>query len=140
MASLFLCAVLVTGQASSASNPAPLTEEQLTRLRELVRSTQRKAEGLRQELADRERQLAEKYGQFELDEAAAEKLQSEIVNLQKQLLANYHHLQVELRKVVGPERFAQLKLRLDNALRPRPKAERPPEPSRPSAPEGRTKS
>ena len=122
MVSILLCAALVTGQAPAAS-PPPLTAEQLARLREVVRTTQATAERLRQDLADRERQLAEKYAQFDLDEAAAVKLQGEIVELQKQLLANYHSLQVELRKIVGAERFALLKQRLDNVLRPKPKAD-----------------
>ena len=146
MVSVLLCTLLVTGQASPASpapantparagklappksapsNLAPLNDEQLAKLRELVRTTQATAERARQELADRERQLAEKYAQFELDEAGAEKLQAEVVELQQQLLANYHHLQVELRKIVGAERFAQLKLRLDHALRPKAKIDEP---------------
>src|SRR5262245_5601057 len=102
MITVFLYTLLVTGQGAAAppaagsppANLAPLTDEQLVRLRELVRTTQATAEHLRQELAERERQLAEKYAQFELDEAAAEKLQSEVVELQKQLLTNYHRLQV----------------------------------------------
>jgi hypothetical protein len=126
--SLFLSAVLI-GQTSVA--PPPLTEDQLTQLRELVRSTQDSTQRLRQELAERERLLAEKYAQFELDEAAAEKLQGEVVDLQKQLLTNYHRLQVELRRIVGPQRFGQLKLRLDNALRPKAKPD-PPAERRPS--------
>ena len=133
MISAFLCALLVTGQAAATTppsafaptNPVPLTDEQLVRLRELVRATQTTAERLRQDLGERERQLADKYARFDLDDAGAEKLQGEIVGLQKELLANYHRLQVELRKIVGPERFAQLKLRLDNALRPKGKGEEP---------------
>jgi hypothetical protein len=120
MISIFLFGLLAAGQAPAA-NPSPLTEDQLVRLRELVRTTQTKAERLRNALADRERQLAEKYAQFDLDAVGAQKLQGEIVDIQKQLLANYHALQVELRQIVGPERFALLKQRLDNVLRPKPK-------------------
>ncbi len=126
MTFVFLCGLLVTGQAPAAT-PPPLTAEQITLVRDLVRATQANAERLRQQLAERERELAGKYAAFDLDEAAAEKLQGDIVDLQKRLLANYHHLQVELRKVVGAERFAQLKQRLDNVLRPKPKAD--PKPS-----------
>jgi hypothetical protein len=129
MVSILLSVVLATGQAPAAS-PPPLTEDQLTRLRELVRGTQATAERLRQELADHERQLAEKYAQFDLDEAGAKRLQNGIVERQKELLVNYHRLQVELRKVVGPERFGQLKQRLDNVLRPKAKTEGPAEPAR----------
>ncbi len=125
MVSTFLCALLITGQASKVA-PPPLTEAQVTAVRDLLRTTQATAERLRRQLAERERELADKYASFDLDEAAADKLQAEIVDLQKRLLANYHHLQVELRKVVGPQRFAQLKARLDNALRPKPKTDAKP--------------
>src|SRR5262245_36360720 len=93
ISSLF-AGLLVAPRARAA--PPPLTEDQLTRVRELVRTTQTKAERLQRDLAERQHQLADKYAQFDLDEAAAEELQGEIVQLQKQLLANYHSLQVEL--------------------------------------------
>jgi hypothetical protein len=130
MTALVMLCALAVGQAP-ASGPKALSEEQLTRLRELVRATRVKAADLRRKLAEHEHELAQLYGQFELNVRQAEELQAEIGDLQKQLLANYHKLQIGLREIVGPERFEILKARIDNSLRneSKPAASRPKAPS-----------
>src|SRR5687768_14114103 len=101
MTALIMVWALAVGQAPAAGLK-PLSEEQLTRLRELVRSTQAKSAELRGKLAEREKELAQRYARFKLNGAAAQELQAQILELQKQLLANYHKLQIELREIVGP--------------------------------------
>lgn len=118
--SVLLPVLLLLGQAGKPS-PSPLTEEQRTRLQELVRTTQKQAVLLKAQLDERQRALARLYADYELDERAVESLEAEIVDLQRRLLANYHKMQVELRSVVGRERFLTLKQRLDRVLAEPPK-------------------
>jgi hypothetical protein len=102
----------------SAVEPPPLTDEQVTKLRELVKVTQARANELKDQLDVKQMALSLLYAEYKLDTPRAEKLQSEIVDLQKQLLANYHRLHVELRDIVGEERFQTLRQRLDRILAP----------------------
>lgn len=106
---------------AKAPEAAPLTPEQHARIRDLVQSTQARNAELNSALAVKQRELSAAYESFELDISRVERLQGEIVELQRQLLANYHRLQVELRAAVGPERFAVLSARINNALRNPPK-------------------
>jgi hypothetical protein len=106
---------------AKAPEVSPLTPEQHTRIRDLVQSTQARNTELNSALAVKQRELAAAYESFELDVSRVERLQGEILELQRQLLANYHRLQVELRALVGPERFAVLSARINNALRNPPK-------------------
>jgi len=101
-----------------AADPPPLTEDQLARLRELVKVTQDRATDLKKQLDAKQMELGGLYARYHLDAARAEKLQAEIVELQRQLLANYHRLHVELRTIVGEERFSTLRQRLDRLLAP----------------------
>jgi hypothetical protein len=96
--------------------PPPLTEEQRTELTKLVRTTQEQAALLKARLESCQHALARCYAEFELDERAVDKLEAEILEVQRQLLDNYHQMQVKLRTIVGKERFATLKQRLDRIL------------------------
>lgn len=110
-------ALLVLGQGDKPA-PPPLTDEQVTKLRELVRSTQSKAAELQSQLDERQRELAALYAEYELKGRQAQRLQLEIVDLQRQMLANYHHMQTELRQIVGKERFEVLRQRLSRVVSP----------------------
>jgi hypothetical protein len=105
--SLFL---LVATQTKT--DPAPMTDEQLVRLRALIKETQERAAAIKAQLDDRERELARLYLEYELNEPRATVLEAEIVALQRDKFANYHKMQVELRTIVGKERFDLLKQRL----------------------------
>lgn len=110
-----VCALLMTLTTGQAKEP-PLTPEQVTRLQQLVAATQEKSAALKKQLDAKQQELADRYAEFKLDASAVAKLQGEVLDLQKQLLDNYHHLQVEVRAIVGPERFAVLRQRLDRIL------------------------
>ena len=112
-------------------DPPPLTAEQIERVRTLVKTHQEEQSTLREKLQTAERNLAECYSRFELDDAQVKKLQAEILEVQGKLLTGYHAMQKELRAIVGPERFAILNKRIENALRnpPDPK-KNPPNPKK----------
>jgi hypothetical protein len=115
------CATLVTAEETP---PVKLLQEQTVRVRQLVGAVQAEATLLQAKLDERQRELAELYTQYELDEPRAQKLQSEIVELQRALLANHHRMQVELRVIVDRERFLVLRQRLRYILAPTPAPER----------------
>jgi hypothetical protein len=106
----------------SRSGP-PLNEDQTARIRELVRTTQARDIELKTGIERCQRALAAAYAEFELDTMRVEELQGRIVELQRQLLANYHRMHVELRAIVGPERFVVLRQRIDLVLNPPAKGE-----------------
>lgn len=110
--------LLVLAQNADKPAPPPITEEQAMKLRELVRTTQSKAAELQAQLDERQRELAALYAEYELKERQARRLQLEIVDLQQQMLANYHNMQTELRKIVGKERFEVLRQRLNRIVPP----------------------
>ena len=112
MTSLFLSVLLA---AQAPADPSPLTDEQITKLRTLVRETQERSAALTTELDAKERELGQIYGEYQLDERRASALEAEIVELQRRKLANYHRMHVELRTIVGKERFDVLKQRLRQA-------------------------
>ncbi|MBL8799869.1 MAG: hypothetical protein JNM56_38665 [Planctomycetia bacterium] len=114
----FIVLLLIQAERST---PAPLGEEQVKQLRALMFSTQTTAAALQAQLEEKQRDLERVYAQYELNQRQALKLQAEIMELQKQLLANHHKLQVELRTIVGQERFEMLRVRIGNALAPKPK-------------------
>ena len=124
---MIVTAALVVAAQDSAP-PPPLTSTQLARVRELVRVTQNQSTLLQARLGEQQRALARLYAQFELDEKETRKLQNEIVERQRQLLASHHQMQVEVRKVVGKERFEILRRRLERVLTPStpPQATTPP--------------
>jgi hypothetical protein len=112
MTSLFLSVLLM---AQAPADPSPLTEEQIAKLRMLVRDTQELSATLTAELDAKERELGQVYAEYQLDERRAAALEAEIVELQRRKLANYHRMQVELRALVSKERFEVLKQRLRQA-------------------------
>jgi hypothetical protein len=111
--SLVLLAVLLA-QAERPAMP-PLSETQLDRLRILVRETSARTASLTTQLDAKERELAQLFSEFNLDERRASAVEAEIVELQRQKLANYHQMQVELRGIVDQQRFDVLKQRLRQA-------------------------
>lgn len=103
--------------ASGAEPPPPLTTVQVEQVRTLIKRTQTEQTRLKTELTRSQKELAACYDIFELDEPQVEKLQKEIVELQRGLLASHHSMQIELRTIVGEERFKILSKRIANALR-----------------------
>jgi len=118
---IVLAALLAPGADPA---PPPLTVEQLTRVRSLVKTHQEEQAGLKTRLDKAQRDLADCYARFELNDAEVKALHDEILDLQGRLLRGYDAMQRELRLIVGPERFLILSRRIDNALR------NPPEPKK----------
>ena len=105
--------------ANTPGSPAPpLNEYQLGRIKKLADDTQKEAVRLKTLLDHRQKELAGVYSKYELDEKRATQLETEILDIQKKMLANYRKMQVELRTLIGEERFTILKQRLDRMLQP----------------------
>lgn len=98
-------------------NVPPLSQTQIAQIQSLIHQTEDQDKALRAQLSRHQRQLSAAYATFELDEKQIKQLQEEIITLQSKLLANYHHLQVKLRQIVGPQRFQRLKQRIDRHLK-----------------------
>ena len=122
---IMLIVSLTVCSAASNSKPSPLTPEQIARLQELIRTNRATNEAAKLALNEKQRQLTKAYGAFELDSKTITALQKDIVGLQQQLLTNYNHLQVELRKTVGKERFATIKRRIDLHLKKSAESQKP---------------
>ena len=121
IASFCLAAVL---SAPAADPPPPLTDDQVAKVRVLVKTHQDEQAKLKAQLEKAQRKLAECYSRYELKDDEVKALQDEILEVQGKLLRGYHAMQKELRSIVGPERFLILSRRIDNALRnppPEPK-------------------
>jgi len=112
-----ILAGLLAAAADPAPDPPPLTTEQRARLSQLAQEIQGENMRLRALLEERQNELARVYADYDLDEKRADKLEAEILDLQRQMLTSYRKLQVELRATVGRERFVLLKKRLDNMLK-----------------------
>ena len=121
-ATLVLASTTVWLLAQDQPAPAPLTEPQLQRIRPIVQGTQAATARDQARLAECQRELAGLYARYELDEAAARKLQDEIVDLQRQLLTSHHRMQKALRATVNAEQFERLRRRLEQAAAPSPAA------------------
>ena len=139
LASVLFGAALVPLVTAEDRPPLKFPQEQTVRVRRLVGAVQTEAILLQARLDERQRELAELYTQYELDDQRALKLQDEIVELQRALLANHHRMQVELREIVDQERFTILRQRLRYLVTPTapaaPKQELSPESKQPVAPE-----
>lgn len=109
-------------ESQPADRPAPLKSEQVAKLRALVGKVRQRDAALKKQLAAHQRALRAEYASFRLDEKRVARLRKAVTQTQSELLSNYHHLQVELRKIVGKERFVFLKRRIDNALEPNSKS------------------
>jgi hypothetical protein len=114
-ATVLLLAVLGL-EPGQPPGPPPLTAEQRAKVASLAAETQKESARLKAALEDRQRELTRVYGEYALDEKKATEIEAEILDLQRQMLANYRKMQVELRTLVGKERFMILRKRLDNAL------------------------
>jgi len=99
--------------AGESTELPALTSDQVARVRELVRRTQTQASLIQSRIEQRQRELAQVYAEYELKSESAEKLQQEIVDLQRRLLANHHAMQMQLRSIVGKARFEVLRRRLE---------------------------
>lgn len=115
IAPLYLVAMLSSLNADPV--PPPLTEEQVTKVRTLVKTHQEEQSKLKAELEKAQKKLSECYSRYELKEDEVKKLQTEILDVQAKLLSSYHSMQKELRSIVGPERFLILSRRIENVLR-----------------------
>ena len=100
-----------------ATVPSPLTGAQIEAIQTLLLHTRDAEAAVKLQLTEKQRALKDAYASFQLDEKRISALQGDIGKLQQQLLGNYHHLQVELRKIVGEDRFMRLKVRIDNYLK-----------------------
>lgn len=109
--------VLLAPAAAVAADPPPLSDEQKARISKLANETKKEADRLKALLDRRQQDLAEVYARYQLDEERATKLEAEVLDLQRQMLANYRKMQVELRALVGEDRFNLLRRRLDNMLK-----------------------
>jgi hypothetical protein len=112
---------LLAALFAPAADPPPLTDDQVVRVRHLVKTHQDEQRTLKAALDGLQKKLAECYANYELDEKVAQILQDEVLDVQGKLLKSYHTMQKELRAIVGPERFKILSARIDNALRNPPK-------------------
>ena len=113
-----LVALLLFADPQDKAVPPPLTDAQRERIQQLVRSTQEESVRLKDLLEKRQRELARFYTVYELDVAAADRLEKDILDLQRQTLANYRRMQVELRTIVDKDRFQILRQRLERILIP----------------------
>jgi len=106
-------ATVVTGQET----PPPLTSEQIAAVRTLVQRTQAAQTEAKEALTAAQEKLSREYANYELDAEQVAKLQAEIIAQQQRLLDSHHRLHVELRKIVGAERFQVLSKRIENLLK-----------------------
>ncbi len=114
-----ITAVVILGAEGRPSEPPPLTEQQAARIQRLVAAVKKQDGVVRRQLVSAQQELIGAYADYELDERRIAELQERIASLQRDLLKNYHRLQLELRRIVGPERFRTVKLRVDYNMRNR---------------------
>ncbi|MGD9854810.1 MAG: hypothetical protein AB7U20_07645 [Planctomycetaceae bacterium] len=114
--SALLIVMSVLGQAEPAPAPARLGAEKVAELRVLIRDTELRDIELQAELKDLQAALTDAYATYDLDGEQIMRLQQKIAVTQNELLLNYHRLQVGFRRICGPERFPQIKARIDNYL------------------------
>jgi hypothetical protein len=119
----FCLAVLLAVPAADPP-PPPLTAEQLTKVRALVKTHIEEQAKLKERLDKAQKSLADCYSRYELKDEEVKVFQDEVLEVQGKLLRSYHSMQKELRAIVGPARFLVLSRRIDYALRnpaPEPK-------------------
>ena len=118
--------------AAPDNPPTPLSDDQRTNIQRLVRTTQEESARLKDLLDKRQQELARLYTHYDLDTAAVDRLEKDILEVQRQTLANYRTMQVELRKIVGKDRFQVLRQRLERIVGPT--AGKPAEPGKSAPP------
>ena len=94
----------------------PLPPDQIAEVQHLIRTTESRDTQIKAQLVERQQQLARAYDTTDFDHTRIADLQEAIVQLQRDLLDNYHSLQVGIRRIVGSTRFNKLKKRIDMAL------------------------
>src|SRR5262245_62689579 len=109
--------VLMASPPTAWAEAPPLTDDQKARISSLANETKQESERLKALLDLRQKELAAVYAEYKLDEDRTTKLEVDILDLQRQMLANYRKMQIELRTLVGEERFNLLRRRLDNMLK-----------------------
>lgn len=118
MIPLLVAAVMLSVEDRPSETP-PLTREQAAKIQKLVIAVKEQDAAVKKRLVSVQRELVSAYADYELDEHRISELQDQIAGLQRDLLKNYHRLQLELRRIVGPERFKTVKLRVDLHVRNR---------------------
>jgi hypothetical protein len=103
----------ILGAEHRSSKPLPLSERQIVSVQKATFAAQRHDAAIKIQLADIQQELIGAYANYELDEERIVELQEEVVRLQRELLKNYHRLQLELRRATGPESYAVIKHRVD---------------------------
>ncbi len=110
--------ILVLLSLLSVQTPAPpLAQDQIAQVQNLIRTTKSQDKQIRAQLVERQQELARAYDKTDFDNAHINDLQEAIAQLQRELLDNYHNLQVGIRRIVGPASFYKLKKRIDMALK-----------------------
>jgi hypothetical protein len=115
-AALALVALLALAPEPAPAPPS-LTPEQRARLGQLARDGEATAAQLKARLEKLQQELALVYAEFELDETRASRLEAEILDLQRQMLANYRKVQVGLRALVDKKGFLALRKRIDRLIK-----------------------
>ena len=123
MISTMCLLALMAGQTLA---PPPLTEDQVTKVRALVKIHQEEQAGLKTKLEKAQRTLTDCYARYELKDDQISTLQAEVLEVQAKLLRDYDSMQKDLRKIVGPERFRILSRRIDSAIRNPPDSKKSP--------------
>lgn len=93
----------------SLFNRLNLTPQQRTRLTALMNEMEEKMRQLLTRLHEQRMQLAQLYEQYDIDERAAQRLQSNIRQIQGEILKIHHEHQKQLRKILDPDQFERWK-------------------------------
>jgi Spy/CpxP family protein refolding chaperone len=90
-------------------NGLGLSPDQMKRVDAFHKQFGPKMQALERELGEKRRALETLYAQYSLDTAQAQKLNTEINHIQKQILEGHLKLQQDLRKILTSEQFDKLK-------------------------------
>lgn len=93
----------------SLFNRLNLTSQQRTRLTALMNKIEEKMRQLLTRLHEQRTQLAQIYEQYDIDERAAQRLQSNIHQIQGEILKIHHEHQKQLRKILDRDQFERWK-------------------------------
>lgn len=93
----------------SLFNRLNLTPQQRTRLTALMNEMEGKMRQLLTRLHEQRMQLAQLYEHYDIDERAAQRLQSNIRQIQGEILKIHHEHQTQLRKILDRDQFERWK-------------------------------